>query len=72
MASEAGKGSKPRKITKESRESYEDNYERIWGPKKKPVEYRDQEEWDEIRMDVIGLNGNNGLHYDQDPDPNDM
>ena len=70
MASEAGKGSKPRKITKESRESYEDNYERIWGSKKKPIMH--DEDWDEIRMDIIGINGNQGLHYDQDPDPNDM
>ena len=70
MASEAGKGSKPRKITKESRESYEDNYDRIWGSKKKPITH--DEDWDEIRMDIIGINGNQGLHYDQDPDPNDM
>ena len=70
MASEAGKGSKPRKITKETRESYEDNYDRIWGSKKK--QSIPDEDWDEIRMDVIGLNGNQGLHYDQDPDPNDM
>ena len=69
MASEAGKGSKPRKITKESRESYEDNYERIWGSKKKTIVH--DEDWDEIRMDIIGINGNQGLHYDQDPDPND-
>ena len=69
MASEAGKGSKPRKITKETRESYEDNYDRIWGSKKK--QSIPDEDWDEIRMDIIGINGNQGLHYDQDPDPND-
>lgn len=69
MASEAGKGSKPRKITKETRDSYEDNYDRIWGSKKK--QSIPDEDWDEIRMDIIGINGNQGLHYDQDPDPND-
>ena len=32
----------------------------IFGKKKKVAD----EEWDEKRIDVVGSNGNDGLHYD--------
>jgi hypothetical protein len=38
--------------TKESTKAYEDNWEKIFGKKKS-------------RIDIIGQNGNDGLHYDQ-------
>lgn len=52
---------------------YEDNYDAIFRKNKvgnatptpdKPVE--PTEEWDEDRIDTIGSNGNEGLHYDSD------
>ena len=53
---------------------FEDNFDRIFGKKDKntvgyppltadkPVEPAD--DWDEKRIDVIGTNGNDGLHYE--------
>ena len=51
MASEAGKGDKRRPT---DMELFETNFERIFGKPKKS------------RMDTIGQNGNEGLHYDSD------
>ena len=55
MASEAGKGSKPRPIF--NQKQFDDNFELIFGKKKK------SDDWDEKRVDIIGSNGNDGLHY---------
>ena len=51
MASEAGKGDKRRPT---DMELFETNFERIFGKPKKS------------RMDTIGQNGNEGIHYDSD------
>ena len=60
--SEAGKGSAVRKTDKEK---FDDNFEKIFGKKKKEVYYDSDEttSWDEDRVDIIGLNGNTGDHY---------
>lgn len=46
----------------------EDNWDRIFGKKKQPLnEYPDNgtdpDKWDEARIDVVGSNGNEGDHY---------
>jgi len=51
MVSEAGKGDKQRPT---DLEKFEANFERIFGKPKKS------------RIDIIGQNGNEGLHYDSD------
>jgi hypothetical protein len=48
--------------TKEQQDKYAEGFDRIFGKKKKPAE------WDENRIDTIGQNGNDGLHYDEDPE----
>jgi hypothetical protein len=60
--SEAGKGSLTRKTDKEK---FDENFEKIFGKKKKEVYYDSDEttSWDEDRVDIIGLNGNTGDHY---------
>ena len=52
MASEAGKGSR-RRQPQVSQKEVDDNWDKIF--KKKPS-----------RMDIIGQNGNDGVHYDSD------
>ena len=47
---------------KEQKEKFDEGFERIFGKKKKPVE------WDENRIDTIGQNGNEGLHYGDNND----
>jgi|TARA_R100000315_G_C5159952_1_gene91947 hypothetical protein len=67
------KGDKPRPLSV-SYKQYSDNYEAIFG--KKEVEVIDgmqtsddealwDEEQGEKRIDIIGQNGNDGLHYDK-------
>ena len=68
------KGDKPRPLSV-SYKQYSDNYEAIFG--KKEVEVIDgmqtsdddkalwDEEQGEKRIDIIGQNGNEGLHYDE-------
>jgi hypothetical protein len=51
MASEAGKGDKRRPT---DTELFEANFERIFGKPK------------QSRIDTIGQNGNEGIHYDSD------
>jgi len=60
--SEAGKGSAVRKTDKEK---FDDNFEKIFGKKKKEVYYDSDEttSWDEDKVDIVGLNGNTGDHY---------
>lgn len=43
---------------KEQKQKYDDGFDRIFGKKKKSVE------WDENRIDIIGQNGNDGSHYE--------
>jgi len=57
----SGKGDTYRKLTPEQRKAFEDNFDAIFGKKEK----KKDEEWDESRVDVIGQNGNDGLHYDK-------
>jgi len=65
------KGDKPRPLSV-SYKQYSDNYEAIFGKKEiaeQPTIYEglSEEEIEEAekRMDVIGQNGNDGLHYDK-------
>jgi len=60
--SEAGKGSVARKTDKEK---FDDNFEKIFGKKKKEIYYDSDETttWDEDKIDIVGLNGNTGDHY---------
>lgn len=62
--------------SKKNSSEYEDNWELIWGKKKKqthdilrPTTKWEGEpiklDWDESRIDTIGQNGNEGDHYDQ-------
>ena len=55
--SEAGKGS----TTKlKQKQKFDENFDRIFGKKEEP-----EQDWDEIRMDIIGLNGPTGDHYSE-------
>lgn len=52
---------------------FKDGWDRIFGKKKKePVLVwslqQDPDNWDEARQDIIGQNGNDGLHYEEIPD----
>ena len=67
------KGDKPRPLSV-SYKQYSDNYEAIFGKKEVEVidgmQTNDDEAlWDEEqgdkRIDIIGQNGNDGLHYDK-------
>ena len=68
------KGDKPRPLSV-SYKQYSDNYEAIFGKKEVEVidgmQTSDDDEalWDEEqgekRIDIIGQNGNDGLHYDK-------
>ena len=68
------KGDKPRPLSV-SYKQYSDNYEAIFGKKEVEVidgmQTNDDDEalWDEEqgekRIDIIGQNGNDGLHYDK-------
>ena len=63
--------------SKEQQEKFDQSFDAIFGTKKKtnggwtppplPLNaYPDNgsDEWDETRIDTIGKNGNDGLHYD--------
>ena len=63
------KGDKPRPLSVSYKE-YSDNYEAIFGKKDEEVKsFNELTEEEEIqaekRMDIIGQNGNEGLHYDE-------
>lgn len=49
-------------FSKKNSKDYEDNYDLIFKKRKYPI--RDAE-WNEDRIDIIGSNGNDGLHYDE-------
>ena len=60
-----GKGSAPRPFT--DRAVFEDNFDRIFGKKKvleKSIEENKELYKDLSRIDTIGQNGNEGLHYE--------
>ena len=60
-----GKGSAPRPFT--DRAVFEDNFDKIFGKKKtleKSIEDNKELYQDLSRMDTIGQNGNDGLHYE--------
>lgn len=59
----SGKGDTYRKLTAEQRKAFDENFDRIFGKKK--LNIVESEEWDEKRVDVVGQNGNEGLHYDE-------
>lgn len=44
---------------KEARQKFEDNFDAIFRKKK------ESDDWNEERMDVIGQNGNDGIHYNE-------
>ena len=48
-------------ISKVNTKAYEDNFDKIFGKKKKQAD-----DWDESRIDTIGQNGNDGEHYGKD------
>ena len=65
------KGDKPRPLSV-SYKQYSDNYEAIFGKKDKTDEHvlydgltEEGEAEAEKRIDIIGQNGNDGLHYDE-------
>jgi hypothetical protein len=48
-------------VSKTNSKAYEDNYDKIFGKKKKTVYYAENPlDFDEERIDVIGQNGNIG------------
>ena len=49
--------------SKGSSKSYEDNFDKIFRNKSKTNQSAQSDEWNEGRLDVIGQNGNDGLHY---------
>ena len=69
-----GKGDKPRPLSV-SYQQYSDNFEAIFGKKQEEVidgtepTYEEKALWDEEkgekRIDIIGRNGNDGLHYNK-------
>ena len=40
-------------------------YEQIFGKKKSNGGWKPPTDWDEARVDTIGQNGNDGLHYEE-------
>lgn len=60
MASEAGKGCKFRPILNQA--MFDESFDNIFGKKK----LKQDIDWDEKRIDIIGSNGNNGEHYESD------
>tara|TARA_R100000664_G_scaffold32597_1_gene47785 strand:+ start:1461 stop:1661 length:201 start_codon:yes stop_codon:yes gene_type:complete len=62
-----GKGDKPRPLSI-TYKKYSDNWEAIFGKKQDDV-IEEEALWDEEksekRIDIIGKNGNDGLHYDK-------
>ena len=62
--SEAGKGSKQRPT---DLQKFEEGFERIFGKKEDMSVFRDAIlNQKTTRIDIIGQNGNDGIHYDSD------
>ena len=49
--------------SKVSNKEYEDNFDKIFRNKSSTDKPAQSNEWDESRLDVIGQNGNDGIHY---------
>ena len=60
----SGKGSARRPLSVDE-QTFNDNFDAIFGKKKLNIADKKEEEWDEKRVDVVGSNGNEGLHYDK-------
>ena len=61
------KGDKPRPLSI-SYKQYSDNYEAIFGKREEDIDLSMselEEEEANKRIDIIGQNGNDGLHYDK-------
>ena len=61
------KGDKPRPLSI-SYKQYSDNYEAIFGKREEDIDLSMselEEEEANKRIDIIGRNGNDGLHYDK-------
>jgi len=58
----SGKGDTYRKLNSEQRKAFEDNFDRIFSKNKAT---KTNDEWDEKRIDIIGSNGNEALHYEE-------
>ena len=61
------KGSKYRPI--KNKEQFDDNWDRIFGKEKVSNIHRRpriMDKWTRSRIDIIGSNGNNGLHYKEE------
>lgn len=43
--------------------AFEENFDKIFGKKKAAYQPLNQDDFDEQRIDVVGQNGNDGLHY---------
>jgi hypothetical protein len=75
----SGKGDTYRKLTKEQQQAFDDNFDRIFSKKSALCDICGKElikvtecawtsctlNWDEKRIDIIGQNSNEGLHYDK-------
>jgi hypothetical protein len=73
----SGKGDTYRKLTADQRKAFEDNFDRIFSKKETLCDVCGKDlnkvtecawtscpsNWDEKRVDVLGQNGNDGLHY---------
>lgn len=49
--------------SKVSNKEYENNFDKIFRNKSSADKPAQSDEWDESRLDVIGQNGNDGIHY---------
>ena len=58
--SEAGKGSTNKLKQKNL---YDSNYDQIFGKKEKYYDSDETTDWDQDKVDMIGLNNNTGDHY---------
>lgn len=75
----SGKGDTYRKQTTQERQAFENNFDAIFGKKDKLCQVCGKDttivtecawtscllNWDEARIDIIGSNSNEGLHYDK-------
>jgi hypothetical protein len=57
---EAGKGSVRRK---EDKKKIDENWDKVFGKKEIYYDSDETTDWDEDKIDIIGLNGSTGDHY---------
>jgi hypothetical protein len=58
--SDAGKGSVRRK---EDKKKIDENWDKVFGKKEIYYDSDETTDWDEDKIDIIGLNGSTGDHY---------